>query len=47
MAKFKPAKARNKNVPAAGQPQAIGCIILISLVMLLVMLSIYFTVVSK
>ncbi len=46
MAKFKPAKAR-KNVPAAGRPQAIGCIVLISLLLLLLMLSIYFTVVNK
>jgi hypothetical protein len=50
MAKLKPAKGRQqqKKQPAiAANPQAVGCIVILGLLLLFVMLSIYFTVANK
>jgi hypothetical protein len=48
MAKLKLARGTKKPTPKiAANPQAMGCIIMIGLLLLLVMLSIYFTVANK
>jgi hypothetical protein len=43
MAKFKPARGR-KSTPAAGRPQAIGCVIVLLAVFVFVYLVMYFAI---
>ncbi|MDZ4800229.1 MAG: hypothetical protein SGI92_18890 [Bryobacteraceae bacterium] len=47
MAKLKLAKGKKPAPAFVANPQAMGCILMIGLLLLLVMLSIYFTVANK